>query len=376
MNETEIVEMKFSIAQRFFCSTSENESVFTIKSKDNIVCYEEMQVKNSFLQREKTCVRRHSEISFKKNTRSSLLHFFVSMQSTSRTYWAAPLFRVKLKPTDTHDWSDLKVMLDYKLLKVTDTLDNQYFSNTLRIDTKKSIPYTLETMCSRKLDFGFLMYSPSNEESPSNFELQLDGYSSYHWKKFPHQFEFLRWQEILHFSDKNRGIYSLLPGLLGYVIVTPSRKAIDSNSTLKIYWPEFPDKHFYAHKAPKQFCVKNTFFINYSTIRIHTKRKMRHSHYFVYFLPFCQPRGVDWRHRFKRSWNQASQLCSSHGGYLPRIQSREELNEIISLFKIKNKKTSFHGNLVHWSEFQYFVSGRLSWVIFILFLTCKHVYTY
>ena len=116
---------------------------------------------------------------------------------------------------------------------------------------------------------------------------------------------------------------SLLPGILGYVIVTPSRKAIDSNSTLKIYWPEFPEKHFYAQKGPKQSCVKNTFFLNYSSIRINTKRKMKYSHYFVYLLPLCQPQSVDWRRRFKRTWNQASQMCSSHGGYLPRIHSRE-----------------------------------------------------
>ena len=301
-----------------------------------------MHIRNSFLQREKICVRRYSEISFKKNAQSSLLYFFVSMQSTSQTYRTAPLFRVKLKPTDTHDWADVKVMLDYKLVKDTNTLDYQYFSNTLHIKSKKPIPYSMETMFSSKLDFGFLIYSPSNEERPSsNFELQLNGYSSYLWWHFLRQFEFLRWQEILRFSDKNWGIYSLLPGILGYVIMTPSRKTIDSNSTLKIYWPEFPDKHFYAHKGPKQSCVKNTFFLNYSSIRINTKRNMINSHYFVYLLPLCQPQSLDWRHRLKRTWNQASQLCSSHGGYLPRIQSREELNEIISLFKIKNQRLPF-----------------------------------
>ena len=292
-----------------------------------------------FLKEKKLCARKESEISFKKNTQSSLLHFYVSMQSTSQTYWAAPLFRVKLKPTDTRDWSDLKVRLDYKLVKDTNTLDNQYFSNTLHINRKKLIPYELEMMCSSELDFGFLMYSPSNQEGPgSNFELQLDGYSSYLWWQFLRQSEFLRWREILRFSHQNQGIYSLLPGILRYVLVTPSRKAIDSNSTLKIYWPGFPNKHFYALKLPKQSCVKNTFFINYSSIRINTQRN---NHYFVYLLPLCQPQTVDWRRRLKQSWNQASQLCISHGGYLPRIQSREELNEIISLFKIKYLRLPF-----------------------------------
>ena len=262
----------------------------------------------------------------------------MSMQTTSRTYWAAPLFRVKLKPTDMCDWSDLKVRLDYKLLKDTNTLDNQYFSNTLQINGKKLIPYVLEMMCSSELDFGFLMYSPSNQESPrKNFELQLDGYSSYLWY-FLRQSEFLRWQKTLRFSHKNPGIYSLLPGILGYVIVTPSRKAIDSNSTLKIYWPEFPNKHFHALKIPKQSCVKNTFFINYSSIHLNTQKNNQH---FVYFLPLCGPQTVDWRHSLKRTWNQASQLCTSDGGYLPRIQSREELNEIISLFKIKYLRLPF-----------------------------------
>ena len=101
---------------------------------------------------------------------------------------------------------------------------------------------------------------------------------------------------------------------------------------------------------------------------------MRYSHYFVYLLPLCRPQSVDWRHRLKRTWNQASQLCSSHGGYLPRIQSREELNEIISLFKIKNQRLPFIETLFIGLASNISNGVGYAGSFFILFHTCKHVY--
>ena len=109
-----------------------------------------------------------------------------------------------------------------------------------------------------------------------------------------------------------------------------SHVTVNSVGTLKAYWTAAP--HL-TQQEGSRYTVCN-YFGGHKDIKECFSKQQKHKQFFIYYHVKSKHFKI-WDYS-KISWNEASDHCQSEGGFLPIVRSREEQDDLLSIF---NKHT-------------------------------------
>ena len=144
----------------------------------------------------------------------------------------------------------------------------------------------------------------------------------------------LRWENHIILYTLIHQSYISLPGAfmtfeaqLKYLDIKYEHKLMNSSLKVLIIWTfdKYEQyKHFFYQKATE--CLESTK-PKASNICLNISSKNNKKYYAIFnFLARSKLRKV--------SWNEASEMCRGIGGYLPYFTFKEQLDELIALFKL------------------------------------------
>ena len=118
---------------------------------------------------------------------------------------------------------------------------------------------------------------------------------------------------------------------------TPWERQKKYKASLELCWVTDEFKMYDYHlKTEPSICMNSSLFkydCNYCLNFSYLRQKTHRSKYYIFFRSYNIKFSLLDNTKLK-SWNEASLMCQSVGGYLPITRSREEPNELIALIKL------------------------------------------
>ena len=253
------------------------------------------------------------------NTNKKGSHFYIHMESK----FDRPSFVITLNPLVNHDWVDFFVHNDYLEMEKNHKFDEQF--RFVKIDPSKILTI-LKLYSSSKTH---LLLHVNNTNFTSMMIINIKKKLIYSEVIRIFGTVKLSWKSRLHFEKYKPAYFIMLPGN-EYNRVTIQSEAfnvsnISAQNVLKVYW--IPEKQ-QSRPLYSLCCETWCFCFNFSSSLKNMKGSHGNLEYFAYLL---HPLNLMKPIHINGTWNEASGLCKSVGGYLPIIRSRVEQDEIMAL---------------------------------------------
>ncbi len=293
---------------------------------------------------------------FDIKTRSRLQIFFCSTQDTDEEL---EIFEITLKQLyfDKHDWVEMKVNMAEFNITGSDILDELYPKHSVNVQN-------LTNNSGSAWEFGLtnptekhaiiLYHMP--EQNQQHIHIMVDMEKAMYGGcgktdlNLPQTFGqvCVSWKSVLRFSKQSMVHTISLPGTKTEKLRLTHTTESNSSSVgvLHVYWREQLCP-FTNSSDPRcvSFCAEDLHFEDHTSF--HYTQKDTSYHYVHLVQHFCERTSdlkrtslasgfhswfdMNISRQLNGTWNEASQLCKSHGGTLPIIRNKQELDQIITL---------------------------------------------
>ena len=222
----------------------------------------------------------------------------------------------------------------YEILKITDQIDSAFLLQLTAssLEAKSTHEVRIELFIRTDLTSNHLLQRfGSNKLLPVSYDyVSKRGKPQLWYRK-------LNWKAIMRFSRNNICHIVSLPGKYDKVSLKLEEAAGYENLTFRAQWlHDIYQKYESSIDKEPESCTnlpsmsfRYEFCINYSSSKIYSKKTyLLFKQFFLYKVNLSTTDGI--------SWSEALEVCSDSGGFLPIFGSRDELHEVLSIFRLSH----------------------------------------
>ena len=220
----------------------------------------------------------------------------------------------------------------YEILKITDQIDSALLLHLTASSLKGKSMHEVRIELFVRTDLTshhLLQRFGSNKLWPVSYDyVSKRGKPQLWYRK-------LNWNAIMRFSRSNIFHIVSLPGKYDKVSLKLEGTVGYENLTFRAQWLHdiYQKYESSIHKEPESctdlptMTFRYEFCINYNSSKIYGKKTyLLFKQFFLYKVNLSTIDGI--------SWSEALEVCSDSGGFLPAFGSRDELHEVLSIFRL------------------------------------------